>query len=44
MMLCLLKKENRRLYISGTYNYDCRISSGRKGNDDQCYYELHAMR
>ena len=37
-------KENRRRCFSGADNYDCGIQTGGKGNDDQCDYELHAIR
>ena len=42
--ICGGGKENRRRCFSGADNYDCGIQTGGKGNDDQCDYELHAIR
>ena len=42
--ICGWGKENRRRCFSGADNYDCGIQTGGKGNDDQCDYELHAIR
>ncbi len=32
-----------RLYAGSTSDYDCRIKTGRNGNDDYSYYELYEI-